>query len=167
MDRNLTSPVNRGAMITGSLAYQAVTTIIQSLIVFAVGFLAGARYTGGIPAILLVVGLATLIARVRRPLGRDRPAGASAGGADRRLPVPVASPDVRVVGHDRADAHARVGGAAAKFNPVDWAAVASREAMSSTPDWGVLASRGGALAALALVMGWLASRAFRSYQRSV
>ena len=55
----------------------------------------------------------------------------------------------------------------ARFNPVDWAAVASREAMSSTPDWGVLASRGGALAALALGMGWLASRAFRSYQRSV
>ena len=58
-------------------------------------------------------------------------------------------------------------GAAARFNPVDWAAVASREAMSATPDWGVLAARGGALVALALAMGWLATRAFRSYQRSV
>ena len=47
MDRNLTSPVSRGAMIAGSLAYQAVTTIIQSLIVFGVGYLAGARYAGG------------------------------------------------------------------------------------------------------------------------
>ena len=29
MDRFLTAPVSRGALITASLAYQAVTTIVQ------------------------------------------------------------------------------------------------------------------------------------------
>ena len=43
----------------------------------------------------------------------------------------------------------------------------SREALSATPDWGVVGSRLGLLAALALVMGWLATRAFGVYQRSV
>ena len=41
----------------------------------------------------------------------------------------------------------------------------SREALSATPDWGVM-WRGGALVALAVVMGWLATKAFGAYQRS-
>ena len=43
----------------------------------------------------------------------------------------------------------------------------SREALSATPDWGVIAWRGGALVALAVVMSWLATKAFGAYQRSV
>jgi len=54
----------------------------------------------------------------------------------------------------------------ARFNPVDWAAVAAREALSSTPDWALIGRDLGLLLALMLVMGWLATRAFRTYQRS-
>jgi ABC-2 type transport system permease protein len=35
------------------------------------------------------------------------------------------------------------------------------------PDWPAVLSRLGGLLAVALVMGWIATRAFRSYQRSV
>ena len=38
MDRLLASPVRRGAMIIGTLAYQAITTVIQTLIVFAIAY---------------------------------------------------------------------------------------------------------------------------------
>jgi ABC-2 type transport system permease protein len=55
----------------------------------------------------------------------------------------------------------------AGYNPVDWAVVASREALSMNPDWPAVLSRLGGLLAVALVMGWIATRAFRSYQRSV
>ena len=34
MDRLLASPVRRGAMMAGTLAYQALTTLLQTLIVF-------------------------------------------------------------------------------------------------------------------------------------
>jgi ABC-2 type transport system permease protein len=55
----------------------------------------------------------------------------------------------------------------AKFNPVNWAVEAGREAVSSGVDWGFVAERVGLLLGLAVVCVWVATRAFRSYQRSV
>ncbi|MEP6648949.1 MAG: ABC transporter permease [Lapillicoccus sp.] len=55
----------------------------------------------------------------------------------------------------------------ARWNPLDWAVLASRETLSATPDWGVIAWRGGALVALAVVMSWLATTAFGAYQKSL
>ena len=55
----------------------------------------------------------------------------------------------------------------ADFNPVNWAVVAGRAATSSHPDWGLVASRAGLLAALLAACLLFATRAFRSYQRSV
>jgi ABC-2 type transport system permease protein len=55
----------------------------------------------------------------------------------------------------------------ARYNPVDWAVVASRESLFSDTDWGAVWPRLVALVALAIAMAWLGTRAFRSYQRSV
>jgi ABC-2 type transport system permease protein len=54
----------------------------------------------------------------------------------------------------------------ARFNPVNWAVEAGREAVSAGPDWGFVLERLGLLIGLAVVMIWLATRAFRAYQRS-
>ena len=54
----------------------------------------------------------------------------------------------------------------ARYNPVDWAATASRAALSANTDWGVVWPRLAMLTALALLMAWVATRAFRVYQRS-
>jgi ABC-2 type transport system permease protein len=50
---------------------------------------------------------------------------------------------------------------------VNWAVVAGRDAVGSSPDWGVVASRAGFLAALLILCLGFATRAFRSYQASV
>lgn len=55
----------------------------------------------------------------------------------------------------------------ADFNPLDWAMVAGRSALSERPDRGDVLGRGGALLALAVAAVWLSIRTFRSYQRSV
>jgi ABC-2 type transport system permease protein len=55
----------------------------------------------------------------------------------------------------------------ADFNPVNWAVIAGRSAVSNNPDWGLIASRAGFLIALLLVCLAFATRAFRTYQRSV
>ncbi len=55
----------------------------------------------------------------------------------------------------------------ARYNPVDWAVVASREALFSGTDWGAVWPRLGGLVLLAVTMAWLGTRAFGSYQRSV
>jgi ABC-2 type transport system permease protein len=54
----------------------------------------------------------------------------------------------------------------ARYNPVDWVVVVSREALSADPDWGAVLPRLGALAVVAVVMTFLATRAFRAYRTS-
>ena len=55
----------------------------------------------------------------------------------------------------------------ATYNPLDWAVVVSRETLAASPDWGSVWPRLGALTALAVLMSWLATKAFAAYQRSL
>ena len=76
VDRFLVSPVRRQALITGRLVQLAIVSVIQSLIVIALGLLVGARFPGG------VTGLAVLMA-CSALLGASLPCvrGSSGGGA--------------------------------------------------------------------------------------
>jgi ABC-2 type transport system permease protein len=55
----------------------------------------------------------------------------------------------------------------ARYNPVEWTVQAGREALTAHPDWGLVLSRAGLLAALCVACAWLATRAFHTYQRSI
>jgi ABC-2 type transport system permease protein len=52
--------------------------------------------------------------------------------------------------------------AIARFNPVNWTVAATR-----TTEWAFVGERAALLAALVLVCGWVATRAFGVYQRAV
>ena len=56
---------------------------------------------------------------------------------------------------------------AARFNPVTWVLDASREVLAGSADWTLVLSRLGMLTLLAVAGAWLATRAFRAYQRSI
>ena len=90
MDRLLASPVKRGAMMIGTLAYQAVTTVVQTLTVLAIAYAAGARFPGGLSGVLVTLAAAVLISVIHRAsapvrLLRDHGHAAGAGvGAGRR-----------------------------------------------------------------------------------
>src|SRR2546423_3099037 len=45
MDRLLASPVRRGSMVAGTLVYQAIVTMLQTLVIFGIAYVAGARFT--------------------------------------------------------------------------------------------------------------------------
>ncbi|AXB44571.1 ABC transporter permease [Amycolatopsis albispora] len=167
MDRYLTSPASRGALIAGSLAHQSVVTVIQSLIVFGVGLLAGARYDGGILGVLVVLGAAVLLSIVFGALSdaiallvRQQEALI---GISQFLALPLAFLSSVMMAPSLLPGWV---GTVAEYNPVDWAAVAGREALTAAPDWARVLGHGGLLLALAVLMGWLATRAFRVYQRS-
>lgn len=55
----------------------------------------------------------------------------------------------------------------ADFNPLGWALVAGRSAMSADPDLSTVLGRGGALLLVAMIAVLLSTRTFRTYQRSV
>lgn len=62
MDRMLASPVSRGAMMTASTVNQAVSTVIQSIVVVTLGLALGARFDGGVVGVLALGVAAVLLA---------------------------------------------------------------------------------------------------------
>lgn len=168
MDRHLTSPVSRVALINGILAYQAVVTVVQSLIVFGVGLLMGARYDGGLLGVAVVLVAATLLAVVFAALSCAMAlvlrSQESLIGMFQFLAFPLVFLSSVLMAPSLVPGWVAT---VAKFNPVDWAAVASREALIASVDWATVGGRLGLLLAAATVMTWLAARAFRSYQRSI
>lgn len=168
MDRDLASPIGRGTLIAGSLVHQALVIAVQSLIVFGVGLLAGARYPGGVDGVLVVVLAAVLLGLIFAALSDAvallvRQQEALIGIAQ-FLVLPLMFLSTVMLAPGLLPGWVST---VARFNPVDWAAVAAREALVAAPDWAEVLPRLGLLAGLALVMSWLATMAFRSYQRSL
>jgi ABC-2 type transport system permease protein len=168
MDRLLVTPVRRGAVITGSLANQALATVIQSLIIVLVGVAAGARYSGGALGIVVsvcsAVLLATAFASFSNAVALLTRRQETLIGLSTFLVLPLTFLSSAVMATQAAPAWIRH---AASYNPVNWAVVASRSALSADPAWGSVLAHLGGLLAVAVVLGWLATRAFRAYQRSV
>ena len=168
MDRFLTAPVGRGALTAAILAYQALTTLLQSLIIVGIGWGTGARFPGGVAGVAALVGVSVLIAVAMAGLSnwfalltRQREALI---GASTTLVLPLtflsgAFLSLRLV-------PSWIAGVA-RFNPVNWAASAGRIAVAAHPAWGTVGSYAGFLALAVLLTAAAATRGFRSYQRSL
>ena len=168
LDRFLTAPVSRTALTVAMLAYQAVTTIVQSAIIIAIGWAIGASFPGGWAGILALTGVSVLIALAMAGLSnafglltRQREALI---GASTTLVLPLtflsgAFLSLTLVPHWIADV--------ARFNPVNWAASAGRLAVAGHAAWGTVGSYAGFLAIAAVITALAATRAFRTYQRAL
>jgi ABC-2 type transport system permease protein len=168
MDRLLASPVRRGAMMNGTLAYQSLTSIVQTAIVLVVALLAGARFGGGLVGVGVTVLAAVLLTVVCAALSNaialmSRQQEALIG-ISQFLSLPATFLSSAVMDPRLAPDWMAT---AARYNPLDWAVVASRETLLGTPDWGAVWPRMAALAVLAVVMAWAATRTFSAYQRSI
>lgn len=168
LDRFLVTPVNRGALIAGRVMQLAVGTIIQAVIIIGVGLMLGARFAGGVRGVAVVVLLAILLAA---PFGALSSAMAlmarkeeSVIGAVNFVLMPLTFLSAVFMDQSLMPGWIRT---AARFNPANWAVQAGRSALSADPDWGLILSRSGLLLALTIACGWLATRAFRAYQRSI
>jgi ABC-2 type transport system permease protein len=168
MDRLLASPVRRGAMINGTLAYQSLTTVVQSAIIVGLAYAAGARFPGGaaglaltfVAAILLTLIFAALSNAVALLVRQQE----ALIGISQFIVLPLQFLSSAVMDTELSPEWVQT---AARYNPVDWAVVASREALSGAPDWGAVWPRLALLVALAATMAWLGTRAFGRYQRSL
>jgi ABC-2 type transport system permease protein len=168
MDRMLASPVSRGAMVVGTLAYQALTTVVQTTLVLGIAVAAGARFPGGAVGVAVTFLAAVLVSVVFASLSdalalllRQQEALI---GISQFVVLPLQFLSSALLATAVAAHWVQV---AARWNPVDWAVVAAREALSATPDWGAAWPRLAALSGLAVVMAALATRAFGRYQRSL
>ena len=168
MDRLLASPVRRGAMMNGTLVYQSLTSVVQTVIVLVVALVAGARFDGGVVGVLddarsacLLTVICAALSNAIALMARQQEALI---GISQFLSLPMTFLSSAIMDPQLAPGWIRRG---ARYNPLDWAVVASRETLLGSPDWGVVWPRLAALAVLALAMGVAATRTFRAYQRSL
>ncbi len=165
--RFLVSPVRREALIAGRIVKEMVVVVIQSVIIVGLAAAVGASFSsvGGVLALLLVSALlGAMFGALSNGFGLIMRQEEALIGAVQFLVLPLTFLSATFLQSNLMPAWIRH---VASFNPVNWAVVAGRTAVSSHPDWGVVASRAGLLAALLLVCLGFATRAFRSYQKAV
>ncbi len=168
MDRFLVAPIHRSSLIAGRVAYEAISLVIQATIIGGLAWLLGARFTGGPLGFAVLVLCAVLLAAAFAALSN---AGAlvlrqreSVIGLNTMLVLPLTFLSAAFMPLALApDWIATV----ARYNPVDWAIEAGREALVAAPDWTFILPRMAALLVVALLCLGLATSAFRSYQRSI
>jgi len=168
MDRFLVTPVRRGALMMGTLVQLAVVIVIQSAIIIGLALLRGASFPGGFEGVAVVVVAAILLAA---------PFGALSNGIAllvRKEETVIAAvnfvllPLVFLSGIFMAqNLMPHWMQSVAHVNPVNWAVAAGRAAVGTSVDLGMVWTRLGLLAAFALLCAFLATQAFRAYQRSI
>jgi ABC-2 type transport system permease protein len=166
--RFLVSPVRRQALIAGRILKEGVVVVIQSVIIVALALIDGATFPGGVGGVAALFAVSALLGATFGALsngfGLLMRQEEALIGAVQFIVLPLTFLSSTFLQPDLMPGWIRH---VSDFNPVNWAVVAGRVATSSNPDWGVVAVRVGLLAALLAVCLAFATRAFRSYQRSV
>jgi ABC-2 type transport system permease protein len=168
MDRLLVSPIWRGALNLGSIAQSAAVIAIQSVVVIGLSLGVGARFSGGVAGVAVLVAFASLLGAVFASLSnglailtRQRE---TLIGAVTTVTLPLVFLSSALMQQSLLPGWIRW---FARFNPVDWAAEAGRSATQASADWGLIATRAGFLVLLLVASATFATRAFTSYQRSI
>jgi ABC-2 type transport system permease protein len=168
MDRFLTTPIHRSAIIAGLNVYELVALGVQAVLIGGLAWLLGARFEGGLLGFgaltvcaMLVGATVAAVSDAMALMLRQRE---SVIGINTLLTMPLtflsaAFMPLNLVPGWIADV--------ARFNPVNWAVEAGREALTASPDWAFVLPRMGGLLAVAIAATWFGTWAFRSYQRSI
>jgi ABC-2 type transport system permease protein len=168
LDRQLVSPVWRGALNAGTVLYAALLVSLQTVLIVLLALALGANYVGGVGGVALLILVAALLAAAFSSLSnavamlaRQREALI---GAVTFVLLPLTFLSTALMQQSLVPGWIR---SVARFNPVNWAVEAGRSAAMSHTDWGLVAGRIGLLAGLTLISAMLATRAFARYQRSL
>jgi ABC-2 type transport system permease protein len=168
LNRFLTTPVNRGAIMNASVIVQALSTAFQSTIIVLLGWVAGAHYPGGVlgPVALVVVSmlLGTVFSALSNVFGMTLRQRESIIGLSVFLLLPLTFLSTAFMAKGLMPGWMQ---AVASANPVNWALDAARGALATSTDWGVTLVHAGGLLVLAALMVWLSTLTFRGYQRTV
>ena len=166
VDRLLTTPVSRGALIVARVLHAALTVAVQSFIILLAGMAFGARFPGGVGGFLAILLLAALLA--------SGIAGLSTCLAllTRReetliailqfFGMPLTFLSTAFMASALMPRWIRM---IAKGNPVNWSVNAARDAMLGQ-NWSNVWGYGALLTIFALVTCALATQAFTFYRRA-
>jgi ABC-2 type transport system permease protein len=168
LDRFLSSPVKRVALIAGPLLESAVVIAIQSVIIVLLALALGASFPNGVGGVALLIVISAILgagfgafSNGVALLFRQRE---SLIGTMVLLQLPLTFLSGAVMQESLQPGWMQT---VADFNPVNWAVEAGRSVAMGTTDWTLVLTRTGFLVAFLVACGIFATRAFRTYQGSL
>ena len=168
LNRFLAAPASRVGIMNATVAEQAVSTTVQSLIIVGLGLLGGARYHGGAAGVAVMVAASILVGVVFGALSnatgmllRSREAII---GVYTFFMLPLMFLSSAFMQTRLMPGWMQ---AIAACNPLNWAVQIGRSAVSAHPDWGAIGIRCGGLLVLAVACVAVSVVTFRSYQKNV
>jgi ABC-2 type transport system permease protein len=168
LNRFLAAPASRVGIMNATVAEQAVSTTVQSLIIVGLGLAGGARYYGGVAGVAVMVAASVLVGVVFGALSnatgmllRSREAII---GVYTFFMLPLIFLSSAFMQTELMPGWMQ---AIASRNPLNWAVQIGRSAVSAHPDWGAIAVRCGGLLILAVACVAMSVVTFRSYQKNV
>lgn len=168
LNRFLTTPVSRAAIMNANVIVQAVSTALQSAIIVLLGWAAGAHYPGGaggpVTLVIASVLLGTVFGALSNVFGMTLRQRESIIGMSVFLLLPLTFLSTAFMARDLMPGWMQ---ALAAANPVNWALATARDAVRPHADWSMILVRGSWLVGLAAVMVWLSTITLRTYQRTV
>lgn len=168
LNRFLTTPVSRGAIMNANVIVQAVSVAFQSVIIVLLGWAAGAHFPNGVagPVALVIASilLGTTFSALSNVMGMTLRQRESIIGLSIFLLLPLTFLSSAFMARSLMPGWMQ---AIAAVNPVNWALQAARGTLAPSVEWGTTLLHGGGLLALAAVLVWLSTLTFRTYQRTV
>ena len=168
LNRLLVTPARRLAIMNASVGEQAVSTIVQTLIIVVLGYAGGARYPGGMTGIVMLTLAAVLVgvlwgalSNMTGMLLRSREAII---GVYTFFMLPLMFLSSAFMQPSFMPGWMQ---AIAARNPLNWEVQIGRSVLSASPDWPAVAVRCGGLLALAALCVAISVTTFRSYAKNV
>src|ERR1700728_4163143 len=164
LHRFLVSPASRIGIMNATVAEQAVSTTVQSLIIVGLGLAGGARYDGGVAGVAVMVAASILLGVVfgalSNAVGMTLRSREAIIGVYTFFMLPLMFLSSAFMQTRLMPGWMQ---AIASRNPLNWAVQIGRSVLASNPDWAAVAVRCGGLLVLAIVCVGLSVATFGSY----
>jgi ABC-2 type transport system permease protein len=168
LNRFLVSPASRIALMNASVAEQAVSTAVQSLIIVALGLAGGARYHGGVTGVAVLVaasiGVGVVFGALSNATGMLLRSREAIIGVYTLFMLPLMFLSSAFIQTSLMPGWMQ---AIASRNPLNWVVQIGRSALSAQPAWGAIGVRFCGLLVLAVACVAVSVVTFRSYQKNV
>jgi ABC-2 type transport system permease protein len=168
LNRLLVTPASRLAIMNASVAEQAVSTVVQTLIIVVLGYAGGASYPGGATGIVVMtiaaIGIGVFWGALSNMTGMLLRSREAIIGVYTFFMLPLMFLSSAFMKPSFLPGWMQ---AIASRNPLNWEVQIGRSALSANPDWAGVAIRCGGILALALVAIAISVTTFRSYARNV
>jgi len=168
LERFLATPARRSALVLSQVLRSSFQATVQGLIILLIGVALGANVRGGAPGWVAVLLAAALVAGgfagISHGIALLTRREATMIAVANFIALPLMFLSATLITESLMPEWMQW---VARFNPVNWAVVAAREAVESGTDWGAVGARLGLLLAFTAATAAFATWAFRAYRRTL